>query len=75
MTETESNAIRERIVQWGRATPVLQALREEEIRNADTASAMRHFKGSALWSVKHRPPDPTSGLVEQQRWFNKLRQT
>lgn len=73
MTEAERAAIKERIAQWERAAPVLQAVRDEDIRNADTAQAMRTFTGSASWAVIHRPALPTSGLVEQQRWFQKAR--
>ena len=74
MTEVEKAAIKERIAAWKRAAPVLEAMRDEDIRNADTADAMRVFTGSATWAVLNRPALPTSGLVEQQRWFMKLHQ-
>ncbi len=71
MTEAEKTAIRERIAAWDRAAPVLQRVRDADIRGADTHRAMRLFSGSAEWAVKNRPAGPTSGLVEQQRWFMK----
>jgi hypothetical protein len=73
MTESQANALRNRIQQWQRAAPVLQQVRDEDIRSADTKIAMRIFTGSAAWAAKHRPPTPASGLVEQQHWFMQLR--
>lgn len=72
MTETEKAAMKLRLAAWKRAEPTLEALRAEDIRSAETPRAMRIFAGSALWAVTHRPALPTSGLVEQQRWFSKM---
>jgi hypothetical protein len=73
MTEFQANALRKRIKQWQQSAPVLQQVRDEDIRHADTKIAMRIFTGSADWAAKHRPPAPGSGLVEQQRWFMRLK--
>jgi hypothetical protein len=59
---------------WKRAGPLLEKIREEEVRNADTQAAFRAFAGMALHIIRSRPPEPTSGLVEQQRWFRLLAQ-
>ena len=72
MAATEIEALRAYAARWERAAPLLQQLRDAEIRAADTAQAMRIFSGSAMWAVTHRPAALTSGLVEQQRWFMKL---
>ena len=72
MTEAEKAAIKERIAAWERAAPVLQRVRDDDIRAADTHRSMQLFAGSAEWAVRNRPAMPTSGLVEQQRWFMKL---
>ena len=72
MTEDEKSATKERIAAWDRAAPVLQGVRDADIRAADTHQAMRVLSGSAAWAVSQRPALPTSGLVEQQRWFMKL---
>lgn len=69
MTEAEKTAIRERIAAWERAAPVLQRLNDEDIRAADTMSAIASFRGWFENARRHCPPQPTSGLVEQQRWF------
>ena len=73
MTDAEKAAIKECIAAWERAAPVLQQVRDEDIRAADTHQAMQLFSGSAEWAVTNRPAAPTSGLVEQQRWFMKFR--
>jgi hypothetical protein len=73
MTASEKEAIRAYVSRWENATPLLQQVRDADIRAADTAQSMRIFSGSATWAVTHRPAGPTSGLVEQQRWFMKLR--
>jgi len=73
MTVIEEEALRAHVARWERAAPLLQQVRDADIRAADTAQSMRIFSGSATWAVTHRPAGPSSGLVEQQRWFMKLR--
>ncbi len=65
-------AIRERIAQWRRAEPTLQAQRQRDIRNADTQAAVAWFDGvsRALGADTTRQD---RGLVEQQRLFARLR--
>lgn len=75
MNDAEADAIRKRITQWENADTVMRRLRDEDIRETDTASAMKLFEGSAAWAAQHRPAEPWSGLVEQQRWFSKLRKS
>jgi hypothetical protein len=66
----EERALTQRWVDiWRRAGPELERIREEEARDENTISAFEAFKGLALLEVQRRPPDPYSGLVEQQRWF------
>lgn len=70
--DPQTAAIRRRIEQWRRAAPVLQAQREQDIRNADTQAAIAWFDGIS----RTLAPDTTRrdrGLVEQQRLFAKLR--
>lgn len=61
------------VANWRAVTPELARMREEDIRRADTAQAMRAFEGLLPSVLKDRPPAPWSGLVEQQRWFMKIR--
>lgn len=73
MTEAERALTKRWVDTWAAAAPELQKVRDADIRAADTAQAMRIFTGSATWAAIHRPALPTSGLVEQQRWFAKAR--
>lgn len=75
MSEVEQSALREYVARWQSAAPLLQQVRDADIRGADTAAAMKAFAGSAALAAHRRPAAPTSGLVEQQRWFMKLRAT
>ena len=57
---------------WRRASVELEAVRRREIQTLDTREAIRQiFEASASLPL---PPAPvTSGLVEQQRHFSRLR--
>jgi hypothetical protein len=58
---------------WKRLGPLLEAQREEDVRRSDTISNIAAFGRLYAMAVAASPPPPTSGLVEQQRWFAKLR--
>ncbi|MFZ4595472.1 MAG: hypothetical protein ACOYOF_14530 [Verrucomicrobiaceae bacterium] len=72
MTEEERALTKRWVDTWVAAGPELEKVREHDIRESDTKSAFRIFAGLAEMTVKTLPPLPTSGLVEQQRWFLKL---
>jgi hypothetical protein len=57
---------------WIAASPALEKVRSRDVREADTAAALRSFTGSVLNTVRTHPPAPTSGLVEQQQLFRKF---
>lgn len=63
----------ERVRQWAKAGEAMERVRKEEISGADTAQALRNFTGAVLAEIRRRPERTTSGLVEQQRWFSRLR--
>lgn len=73
MNASAADPIRERVRQWAEAATIMQEVRDEDIRSADTARAMRCFRGAVEALVHTHPPEPWSGLVTQQRWFAKLR--
>ncbi|MBI2435819.1 MAG: hypothetical protein HYV26_23430 [Candidatus Hydrogenedentes bacterium] len=56
---------------WKKAGPELEAIRREELRNLDGQKAIAALCGPADYTVEPRAPKPTSGLIEQQRWFMK----
>jgi hypothetical protein len=50
----------------------MERIRREELRDLDVQKAIALLRGPADYTVAPRAPKPTSGLVEQQRWFMKL---
>ena len=59
---------------WKRAGPELERIRKDELRQLDVFQAITHLCGPADYTVPPHAPKPTSGLVEQQRWFMKQHQ-
>jgi hypothetical protein len=64
---------REWVDAWKRAAPELERIRIEELRALDSYTAISLLAGPADYTVEPRAPKPTSGLIEQQRLFQKLR--
>ncbi len=59
---------------WQDAAPRLEAIRRQELRQLDPFTAIAWLCGPANYHEAPRAPQPTSGLIEQQRLFRKLRQ-
>ena len=73
MDKQEEQRTREWVRNWEAVGPMLERLRAEEIRNSDTANAIEQLSDAFESARFHWTPPRTSGLVEQQRWFAKLR--
>jgi hypothetical protein len=73
MDEQEEQRVRQWIRNWEEAAPVSERLREEAIRNTDTAKAIEQLSDAFESARRHWTPPATSGLVEQQRLFARLR--
>jgi hypothetical protein len=56
---------------WKKAGPELERLRRDELRRLAPEHSIELLCGPADYTVPPRAPKPTSGLVEQQRWFMK----
>ena len=69
----ERARLKEYAERWKRLGPLLEAQREEDVRQSDTVSNIAAFGRLYAMAVVASPPLPTSGLVEQQRWFANLR--
>ncbi len=68
---TERELMRRWVETWRQAGEELALIREREIRELDTREAIRQiFSAGAL---TQEPPRATSGLIEQQAWFARLR--
>jgi hypothetical protein len=73
MDEQERQRTRQWVQNWEAVGPVLERLRAEEIRNCDTARAIEQLSDAFESARREWSPPPTSGLVEQQRLFARLR--
>lgn len=73
MTEAEREMTKRRIQQWADAAPVMQALRDEEVRRTNTTDAILQLNDAFQSALLHYAARETSGLVEQQAWFSKMR--
>ena len=58
---------------WKEAGPRLERVRREELRRLDPRRGIALLCGEANYTSPQRAPRPTSGLVEQQRWFLRAR--
>jgi hypothetical protein len=58
---------------WKTTGPILERIRREELRNLDTFQAISNLLGTIDFTQEPFRPKPTSGLIEQQAWFNKLK--
>jgi hypothetical protein len=56
---------------WKRAGADLERIRRKESRELDTYRSIALLCGPADYTRAPYAPKPTSGLVEQQRWFMK----
>lgn len=58
---------------WKRVGPILEKIEADALREND-AKSLDSFIPILNWVCERAIPRPTSGLVEQQRWFMKIRQ-
>ena len=68
----ERELMRRWVETWRRAGEELDEIRRRELQSTDTREAIRHLYGSGAL-VQDLPRRTTSGLVEQQAWFARLR--
>ena len=59
---------------WQKAGQALEQIKAEELRVMDSQEAIRQIMPICDWCIEHSEPRITSGLVEQQRWFAKMRE-
>ena len=56
---------------WKQAGPELERIRREELRRRDPYRAIEALCYDTERDASPVEPPPTSGLIEQQRWFKK----
>ena len=65
--------IRRWVQTWKEAGPELEAIRRRETREADNLQALASMESAFNHAARTMPPRPSSGMVEMQAWFAKLR--
>ena len=69
----EREMVRRWVQTWKDAAPELEAIRRREIREADNLQVLASLEGAFNHAVRTMPPRLSSGMVEMQEWFAKLR--
>jgi hypothetical protein len=70
---TDREAMERWVQAWKEAGPELEAIRRREVREADNVKVIAALEDAFDYAVRALPPRPSSGLVEMQAWFAKLR--
>jgi len=75
MTESERKTIKKWIDIWQETGKALQEIKIQELRSDDYYEKNKQLLNEMLqYAYEHRTVRLTSGLVEQQRYFMKLRE-
>lgn len=70
---TDREKLRAWVDAWRTAAPVLERQRDDDVRGVDTHAALAGLAECFELARREFEPRVDSGLVEQQRWFGKLR--
>jgi hypothetical protein len=73
MNDSERERLRQWVTCWKAAGARMEDLRRERLRNIDTRQSLENLADAFESCRIHHKPLPTSGFVEQQRWFRRLR--
>jgi hypothetical protein len=69
----EHEMMRRSVEAWREVGPQLDAIRRREIREADNLQVLAVLEGAFNHALRTMPVRQSSGLVEMQEWFAKLR--
>jgi hypothetical protein len=72
-TPEEVALVKKWVETWKTTGPILEKIRRDEIRKVSTMQAMQHLAGAFDSAAFMHPPRKSSGLVEQQALFQKMR--
>ena len=73
MSDEEREKMRAWVNGWKETAKVMEKLRREEIRNLNISEEILSLTDASESALKMYPPKPTSGLIEMQRFFMKLK--
>ncbi len=65
--------MKEWIANWRETGPIMERLRVKEYRASNLAETLLSLSDVTEASLRAHPPKPTSGIIEMQRLFAKLR--
>ncbi|HLK22648.1 MAG TPA: hypothetical protein VKT81_27065 [Bryobacteraceae bacterium] len=71
--DDEHELTRRWVETWKEAGPQLEAIRRREIREADNLQVLALLESAFNYALHSLPPRESSGMVEMQAWFAKLR--
>lgn len=64
---------KEWVENWKQLGPILEQIETGELQTMDHQAEISAIMEMCDWNIDHFEPEKTSGLVEQQRLFAKLR--
>lgn len=70
---SDQELLREWVETWRQAGPLLQEHKDREVLRLGTMDAIRALDGAFRAARSRITPAPTSGLIEQQGWLQRLR--
>ena len=71
--EADKEQLRQYVRLWEENSPILEAIRDEEIRRADTSTSIRMFEEAFRIALRELPPRDSSGLVAWQDYMIRWR--
>ncbi len=74
MNLSEKDKMKQWVQTWQQADEALTRIRIQELRRYDYQQHWQIVDSMLQWAFEHRTERLTSGLVEQQYWFMKLRE-
>ena len=73
MKDREREKLREFVNRWKETGEFLENLRREELSDINIAEEILSLSDAAESALHYYPPLPTSGLIEMQRLFAKMK--
>ena len=61
------------VAHWQRVGPILERINAKELRTMDARETIRKILPMCDWCFENSETRTTTGLVEQQRYFAKMR--
>ena len=73
MDGADLDGLRQWAARWLKAGPALERVQARELAAVDVPKAILLLEDAFLSALRHSPPRLSSGLVQQQRWFARLK--